>query len=250
MMLAEGRQQDDLSTADPFRQAVALSHLQQEPGVPTLMSRDWVSTMGCSSSRRSATNCPGYPPSSGSGLEIGYYEWRSKPGSATFKRREAVAASADGVAAALVGYLLAWPGIVGAGGGPVLSRRARRLRGLRRPRRQRDRPLRLSPAWATRVKPTCASSAWTRSSTCHSTSYGRGRWHRPSAPPSPPRSRPATAAATGTLRYAGLALDGMGLLWNVIRSRRYGPMALGGMTAAAPARIPGVRPLAVSQAHS
>jgi hypothetical protein len=173
-----------------------------------------------------------------------------------------VAASAGGVAAAFIGYLLAWHGITGAAGGPVLNRRQRfaavlvgfagfvgrggsaidRYAFLAGGADEREADVRIAGLDALEHVPLavacCASAVFLLA-------HGRTDpppldfvWPWAVAPPVgaalaiaiTARYRGRYRDPRGLRRYAGVALDGMGLLWKVIRSHRYGPMALGGMT--------------------
>lgn len=173
-----------------------------------------------------------------------------------------IAASAGGVAAALTGYVLAWDGIARAGDGPVLNRRQRfavvlagfagfvgrggsaidRYAFLAAGADEREADVRIAGLDALEHVPLavacCAAAIFL---------LAKGRtdpppldfvWPWAVAPPIGAAVAVALTAryrgrfrdARGPRRYAGLALDGLGLLWTLIRNRRYGPMALAGMT--------------------
>jgi uncharacterized membrane protein YbhN (UPF0104 family) len=173
-----------------------------------------------------------------------------------------IAASAGGVGAAFAGYLLAWRGIARAGGGPVLNRRQRfsvvlvgfagfvgrggsaidRYAFLASGADEREADVRIAGLDALEHVPLavacCASAIFL---------LAQGRtdpppldfvWPWAVAPPAGAAAAAAITAryrgrwrdAGGLLRYAGLALDGMGLLWTLVTNRRLGPAALAGMT--------------------
>jgi uncharacterized membrane protein YbhN (UPF0104 family) len=171
-------------------------------------------------------------------------------------------ASAGGVAAAFAGYVLAWQGIARAGGGPVLSHRQRlaavlagfggfigrggsaidryafRAAGAG----EREADVRLAGLDALEHVPLAVA--------CCAAAIFLLATGRTDPPPldfvwpwavAPPVGAAAAVAITvryrgryrdarGLRRYAGLALDGLGLLWQLVTNRRYGPRALAGMT--------------------
>lgn len=173
-----------------------------------------------------------------------------------------IPASVGGVGAAFAGYLLAWHGIARAAGGPQLNRRQRfatvlvgfagfigrggsaidRYAFLAAGADEREADVRIAALDALEHVPLavacCASAIFL---------LAKGRtdpppldfvWPWAVAPPVgaaaaiiiTARYRGRYRDARGLRRYAGLALDGMGVLWTLVRSRRSGPIGLAGMT--------------------
>jgi uncharacterized membrane protein YbhN (UPF0104 family) len=137
----------------------------------------------------------------------------------------------------------------------VAGRGADRLRRFYRPRRQRDRPLRLAAGADEReadvriagldalehvpLAVACCAAAIFLLATGHTDPPPLDFvWPWAVAPPvgtvlavvAVSRYRGRFRHDRGLRRYAGLALDGVGLLWTLARDRRCGPMALAGMT--------------------
>jgi uncharacterized membrane protein YbhN (UPF0104 family) len=173
-----------------------------------------------------------------------------------------IVASAGGVGAALAGYLLAWRGIARAGGGPVLDRRQRfsvvlagfagfvgrggsaidRYAFLASGAEEREADVRIAGLDALEHVP-LAVACWASAVFL----LARGRtdpppldfvWPWAVAPPVgaaaaivvTARYRGRYRDAGGLARCAGVALDGMGLLWTLVSNRRFGPLAVAGMT--------------------
>jgi uncharacterized membrane protein YbhN (UPF0104 family) len=171
-------------------------------------------------------------------------------------------ASAGGVAAAFAGYVLAWQGIARAGGAPVLNRRQRlaavlagfggfigrggsaidRYAFLAAGADEREADVRLAGLDALEHVPLavgcCAAAIYLLATGRTDPPPLDFVWPWAAAPPLGAAAAVAITAryrsryrdARGWRRYAGLALDGMGLLWTLVTSRRCGPMALVGMT--------------------
>lgn len=173
-----------------------------------------------------------------------------------------LAASAAGVVAAFGGYLLAWRAIARAGGGPQVSRRQRlavvlagfggfvgrggsaidRYAFLAAGADEREADVRIAGLDALEHVPlavACCASAIFLLAVGHTDPPPLDFvWPWAVAPPVGTvlavvlvaRYRGRFRDAGGLRRYAGIALDGVGLLWTLARDGRYGPMALAGMT--------------------
>lgn len=171
-------------------------------------------------------------------------------------------ASLGGVVAAFAGYLLAWRGITLGAGGPDLTSRQRfatvlagfggfiarggsaidRYAMLAAGEDERDADVRIAGFDSFEHLPLavgcCVSAIFLLA-------HGRTDpppldfvWPWAVAPPvggalaiwAVARYRDRLRNAHGLLRYVGIGLDGVGLLWTVVKHRRAGPLAVGGMT--------------------
>lgn len=173
-----------------------------------------------------------------------------------------LAASAGGVVAAFAGYLLAWRGIASAGGGPSVTAPQRRAvvlvgfggfvgRGgsaidryafLAAGADEREADVRIAGLDALEHVPlavVCCASAIFLLVAGHTDPPPLDfLWPWAVAPPVGTvlavvavwRYRGRFRDVSGLRRLAGLALDGLGLLWALVKNGRYGPAALAGMT--------------------